>query len=91
MSRRISTDGIYHIALVRLLNREVRVAVPAAVSLAGRLLAAEGGRLPVGQGLDLELDLTRFRHEIDSAIAEAVESLAPARRGRPPRLASAER
>jgi hypothetical protein len=91
MSRRITTDGIYHIALVRLLNRELGISVPAAVSLAGRLLATEAGRLPVGQGLDLELDLIRFRHEIDSAIAEGVESLAPARRGRPPRLASADR
>jgi len=85
MARRISTDGIYHISLVRLLNRELGVSVSAAVSLAAQLLDTEAGRLPIGRGLGLELDVGRFRREVDSAIAEGVESLEPARRGRPPR------
>jgi hypothetical protein len=85
MARRISTDGIYHIALIRLLNRELGVSVSAAVSFAAQLLDTEAGRLPMGRGLDLELDVARFRREVDSAIDEGVESLEPARRGRPPR------
>jgi hypothetical protein len=85
MPRRISTDGIYHIALIRVLSRELGVSVAAAVSLAGQLLLTEAGRLSLGPGLDLRLDVARFCRDVDSAIADGVESLAPARRGRPPK------
>ena len=85
LSRRISPDGIYHIALVRRLNRELGISTAAAVSLAARLLSTEAGRVPLADGLELEFDGGRFRRDIDASIAEGVESLAPARRGRPPR------
>lgn len=84
MSRRISSDGIYHIALIRRLNRDLGVSVGNAVLLAVRLLSAEAGRIPLAGGLELRLDIDLFRREIDAAVADAVESLAPARRGRPP-------
>jgi hypothetical protein len=90
MARRISIDGIYHIVLVRLLNRELGVSVSAAVSLAAQLLDTEAGTVPMGRGLDLELDVGRFCREVDSAIAEGVESLEPARRGRPPRATTSD-
>jgi hypothetical protein len=90
LSRRISADGIYHIALVRILNRDLGISTSAAVSLATRLLSIDGPRLALADGLDLQLDIVRLRHEIDAAIAEGVESLAPARRGRPPRFTTAE-
>ena len=84
LSRRISADGIYHIALIRALNRDLGISVPQAVPLAARLLSAEDGRVPLSGDLDLQLDGTRFRAALDASIAEGVESLAPARRGRPP-------
>ena len=85
LSRRISADGIYHIALVRLLNSQLGIGVQVAVSLAMQLLSTQDGRLLLADGLTLQVDGHRFRREIDAAIAEGVESLAPPRRGRPPR------
>jgi len=90
LSRRISADGIYHIALIRILNREVGLSTSAAVSLAVRLLSSGGRRIELAEGLDLELDADRLRKDVDAAIADGVESLAPARRGRPPRSSSSE-
>ena len=85
LSRRISEEGIYHIALVWLLNRDLGISVASAVPLATRLLSAEDGRVDFGDALELRLDGARFRSALDAAIADGVESLAPARRGRPPR------
>ena len=84
LARRISADGIYHIALIRALNRDLGISVPQAVPLAARLLSAEDGRVLLGDELQLQLDGIRFRAALDASIAEGVESLAPARRGRPP-------
>jgi hypothetical protein len=89
LARRISADGIYHIALIRILNRDVGLSTSAAVSLAARLLSS-GPRVALVHGLDLELDIAVLRRDVDAAIAEGVESLAPARRGRPPRAATSE-
>jgi hypothetical protein len=85
LSRRISEEGIYHIVLVRILNSDIGLGVNHALSVAGRLLSSEDGRLSLAEGLELRLDLAGFRSRVDAAIAEGVESLAPARRGRPPR------
>jgi hypothetical protein len=86
LSRRISSDGIYHIALIRVLSRDIGLSAGTAVSLAARLLSSGEARLTLTDGLDLQLDLGRFRRVVDAAIDEGVESLAPARRGRPPRV-----
>lgn len=86
LSRRISPDGIYHIALIRVLSRDLGLSAATAVSLAARLLSSGEARLTLADGLDLQLDLGRFRRVVDAAIEEGVESLAPARRGRPPRM-----
>ena len=86
LSRRISVDGVYHIALIRSLSRDLGMSVSSAVSLAGRLLAdREDARVEVMTGMVLALDRGAFTRRIDLAIAEAVESVAPARRGRPPK------
>lgn len=85
LSRRISADGIYHIALIRILNRDVGLSTSAAVSLAERLLSSAEHRVEVAEGLELGLDADTLRKQVDAAITEGVESLAPARRGRPPR------
>ncbi len=89
VARRISPEAVHQIALIRLLTRELGVDVPRAVELSGRLLADEHGRVALPAGLDIRLDRATFKREIDRAIAEAVEWVAPRRRGRPPRRSPA--
>lgn len=84
LPRRISADGIYHIALVRRLHRELGLGVCNAVSLATRLLSTDVGQFSLGDQLTLHFDITGFRRSLDAAITEGVESVVPARRGRPP-------
>ena len=83
IARRISTRGIYHIALIHRLNRELGVSVSSALPLATRLLASHAGRVGVGLWLELEVDLAAMQHSLDRLIEEASEISAPARRGRP--------
>jgi len=82
--RRIAAEGIYHIALVRRLHRELGLGVSDAVSLATTLLSTGGGQFSLGDRLALHFDGAGFRLSIDAAIADGVESVVPARRGRPP-------
>jgi len=82
--RRISAEGIYHIALVRRLHRELGLGVSDAVSLATSLLSTSVGQFSLGDQLTLHFDFAGFRRSIDAAIVEGVESVVPARRGRPP-------
>jgi len=84
LSRRISDVGIYHIALIRVLTAELEVSTARAVILAEQLL---GLTHPVSVAEDIKLvfDRPSFERRIDARVAEAVESIAPARRGRPPK------
>lgn len=81
--RRISLLGIQHIALVRALTRELGLSVGSAVSLATRLLVGSAPELPVGDWLQLRFDRQAFERQVEHQIADGVESVAPARRGRP--------
>lgn len=81
--RRISVAGIEHIALIRLLTAELQLSAAVAVSLASRLLAISSGSLSMGHGLELRLDVAEFRRRLHKSIDEGVESVTPARRGRP--------
>lgn len=83
VARRISSRGIYHIALIHRLNRELGISVSSALSLATRLLASHAGRVRVGLWLELEVELPAMQHSLDRLIEEASEISAPARRGRP--------
>jgi hypothetical protein len=89
VARRISLDGIHHVALIRRLNRELRIPVATAVSIACRLLASHSGREDAGPAIAIHLDRAVLRQEIDRRVADAVEASTPARRGRPPRRAIA--
>ncbi|HTE45914.1 MAG TPA: hypothetical protein VK636_11760 [Gemmatimonadaceae bacterium] len=82
--RRISTDGIYRIALIRQLTQQLGLGAAASVSLAGHLLESPEGQLSFPFGLDLRLDRA-FQIDIDRRIDSAVESVTPVRRGRPTR------
>jgi hypothetical protein len=81
--RRVSRDGIQHIALVRLLTQEFEISVRSAVDTAKRLLVADSAPLPFGSGLELRLDLESFRLSVQALIDDGVECVTPARRGRP--------
>jgi hypothetical protein len=87
--RRISPDGIQHIALVRLLTQEFEISVRSAVRVAKRLMVADSAPLALGSGLELRLDLERFRLNVQALIADGVESVMPARRGRPRKVLTA--
>jgi hypothetical protein len=84
VARRLSLRGIYHVALVRRLTRDLGVSMTAGVSLAGQLLETDAVHVEVGPNLSLHLDRRAFERDIERATHDAAESLAPARRGRPP-------
>jgi hypothetical protein len=84
LSRRISDIGIYHIALIRALTAELEVSTARAVTLAGQLLTIPDAVI-VADDLELVFDRPSFERRIDARVSEAVESIAPARRGRPPK------
>jgi len=83
VARRIATNGIYHIALVRQLVERLDLGTSAAVTMAGHLLAEPLGQLSLPVGLELRFDRDAFESDVDRRIADAVESVIPARRGRP--------
>jgi len=84
-SRRLSATSIHHIALIRTISRNLGVSTGLAVSLATRLLGEGPAKVDVEPAISLTLDRNTFVRRIDAAIAVAVESIEPARRGRPPR------
>jgi hypothetical protein len=84
VARRISLHGVYHIALIRRLTRDLALSTDMAVSFSTHLLATDSTHISLSSGLSLHLDRRIFEQEVDAALAIAVESVAPARRGRPP-------
>src|SRR5579884_1257103 len=83
VSRRISTTGIKHIALVHRLNKVVGLSVDAAVVLAERLLGSAAEHAHLADALELHFDRRSFDREVDARLADAGESVLPPRRGRP--------
>ena len=81
--RRISAHGVYCIALVRRLTRDLGVSTEKAVVLADHLLTAQHDHVTVTPAVELRINRRGFQQEIDARVAEAVESIVPARRGRP--------
>ena len=82
-SRRISNVGVYHIALISQLAAALSLPLDAAVRLAIQLLGADPDAFVAFRGLELHFDRAAFVASVDERIAEAVESVVPARRGRP--------
>lgn len=85
LARRITHVGIQHIALIRALTRDVGLSTASAVSLSVRLLTPESTSVTITPGVEIRFDRIAFERTVDAAIGEAVESIAPARRGRPPK------
>jgi hypothetical protein len=87
VARRISVVGLRHIVLIRWLSRELGLPIGRAVHLARRALSSVDGVVEANHGVELRVDLALLAADIESVLAEAVESIVPARRGRPPRTA----
>lgn len=83
-ARRVTQVGLYHIALVRVIALELGAPLKTSVLLATTLMHTGSHELPVFGTLALRFDRYRFQREIDARVAEAVEAIVPARRGRPP-------
>jgi hypothetical protein len=86
VARRISANGIYIVALTRVLSRDAGMSVDVALAFAQRLLAADSAHAAFAPWLELRIDRHAFQRDTDARIADAVESILPRRRGRPPAL-----
>jgi hypothetical protein len=89
VARRISLDGLRHISLVKRLTHDLGVPISRAVDLAARLLADPNSQVDASESLRLGLDRSGFDAELADRVAEAVETTAPARRGRRPARSAA--
>jgi hypothetical protein len=84
VARRVTAHGVYQVVLIRRLTLLFGMKTAKAVSMAGQLLHdGEQSSLDSDYGIELRLDRRVFERAIDGAITEAVESVTPARRGRP--------
>lgn len=101
VARRLSMRAMLTAAIVRDLNRGLGVPVSRGVELAGSILGAEPPALgqpdgsnpadatrpglPIGDSITLNVDIARLEAEIERRLLEAMETVVPRRRGRPPR------
>ena len=81
--RRLTIGAVRQIALTRLLVQDLGLSIERAASLAGALIA-NGGEVRAPSGLTVRIDLVAFEIEIDRRLADGVEAVVLARRGRPP-------
>lgn len=83
-ARRVAQTGLYHIALVRAIAQELGAPLKTSVAIATALMQTHSSELPISGPLTLRFDRDRFQRAVDARVAEAVEAIVPARRGRPP-------
>jgi len=81
--RRLTIGAVRQIALTRRLVGDLGLTLERAASLAGALLA-NGGEVRGPSGLTIRLDLASFEADINRRVADGVEAVVLARRGRPP-------
>ena len=81
--RRLTIGAVRQIALTRQLVRDLGLTLERAASLAEALLA-NGGEVRGPSGLTIRLDLAQFEADINRRVADGVEAVVLARRGRPP-------
>lgn len=83
VARRLSIDAIQTIVLARFLNRDAGLSIERALHAAKALLAGECPHV-LSPWIALQFDRSGFTNEVEDAVAQAVESVVPRRRGRPP-------
>ena len=88
--RRLTIGAIRQIALTRELVRNFGLTLERAASLAKELLA-NGGEVRGSSGLTIRLDIAAFDAGVDRRVADGVEAVVLARRGRPPSPRSGRR
>lgn len=91
IARRLSIEAIRIVVLVRALSRDAALPVDRALTTAVALLATDAERVASGPWLAITLDRANFHRDVDRRVAEAVESVVPRRRGRPPRRGGANK
>ena len=84
IARRLSLEAIQTIVLVRSLSRNGGLSIERALQAADGLLAASADVVALNPWVDLRFDAPGFRREVETRVAQAVESVVPRRRGRPP-------
>ena len=91
--RRLPLAILEIVAVALLLKRDLGVSIARGLELAEQLAAAPNSRLPLGRLGTLHFDLLALRQSLLPAIAEAIESIQPPRRGRPrsPRTSKRQR
>ena len=82
-SRAISSTSIEELAIAFILQRDLGVALGRAAELARSTVRSETGEVSVGSLGRLVFDLPRLRVLLESALAVALEEVAPVPRGRP--------
>jgi hypothetical protein len=83
VARRLSIEAIQTIVLVRSLNQHAGLSIERGLQAAERLLSEEGDHA-LGPWVELRFDGSGFKQQVDAKVSEAVESIVPRRRGRPP-------
>ena len=81
--RRLTIGAVRQIALTRRLVQDLGLSIERAASLSAGLLS-NGGEVRGPSGLTLRIDLPTFEAYIDRRLADGVEAVVLARRGRPP-------
>jgi hypothetical protein len=82
VSRKVSVEGVMQLALAILLTQDLGLATPDALRFA-TALSSSGGRHRTPAGIAVDLDLPRFRADLEARLAQAVEITPIPRRGRP--------
>lgn len=82
VARKVTSDGLLHLAVAIRLIQDLGIPAGNALQLAGAL-AETGGTHRTPSDLNLSLDVTRLRGELETRLAQAVEIAPVPRRGRP--------
>jgi len=88
IERRVSDHGVLCIAVIRLLNAELRIPLAHAVQIVAEGYDGRGlGELRTPSGIRIQLPLADIEHTLHARLLDALQSAPPRRRGRPRQLA----
>jgi hypothetical protein len=85
VARGVSWIGVVRIAVIRALHLEVGCGVQEAVALSEPLLQASDGTVRLGGRLTIAVDRVALERELQTRLADVLESAPRPRRGRPAR------
>ena len=94
VARQLSDDAILALAVCRLLASELGVPLANAVSIANKVVldrSVGSGRFDPAPELSLQFSLDAIERRVRARLADAAESVAHVRRGRPPSRSRTEK